>query len=136
VLGGAGLAIANGLVDLERDARGGRRAVAVTLGRGRAWVLHALLIGGAASLAVVLAPLVPTGPGGGGGAALDPLRVLRLGGVLLGVGFIALGALALAARRAGIRERGWELEAVGVACIGLGWLAGTAGAAAGGGAGV
>lgn len=132
VLGGAGLAIANGLVDLERDARGGRRAVAVTLGRSRAWALHALLIGGAASLAVVLAPTVPAG---GGGAALDPLRVLRVAGVLLGVGLITLGVVALAARRAGIRERGWELEAVGVACLGLGWLAGTAGAAAGGGAG-
>lgn len=137
VLGGAGLAIANGLVDVERDARTGRRAVAVTLGRGRAWALHALLVGVAASLAVVLAPAVPaTVPGGGGGAVLDPLRLLRAAGVLLGVGLIALGMAALAARRAGIRERGWELEAVGVACLGLGWLAGTAGAAAAGGAGV
>jgi hypothetical protein len=32
----------------------------------------------------------------------------------------------VSARRPGLRERGWELEAIGTAIIGLGWLAGTA----------
>ena len=54
------------------------------------------------------------------------LRTVRFAGVLVGLGALGLGALALAANRAGIRERGWELEAVGVAGVGIGWLAGTA----------
>ena len=44
----------------------------------------------------------------------------------VGIGLLALGAACLAARRASVRERGWELEALGVAGLGLGWLAGTA----------
>ena len=57
---------------------------------------------------------------------LGVLRTLRFGGVLVGLGALILGALALADNRAGIRERGWELQAVGVAGVGIGWLAGTA----------
>jgi len=44
----------------------------------------------------------------------------------------------LGARRANVREHGWELEALGTAALALGWLAGVASvaaAAAGGGAG-
>jgi hypothetical protein len=68
------------------------------------------------------------------GLSLEVLRTLRLIGVGAGIALIALGAGALAATRAGVRERGWELEAIGVASLGLGWLAGTAAAAGGGGA--
>lgn len=130
VLGGAGLAVANGLVDIERDARGGRKAVAVALGAERAWLAQTVALVAAAALAAAVAPAVP----GGHGGVLDLLRVLRLGGVGLGVVGIAFGAIVLRAASPGIRERGWELEAVGVAALGVGWLAGTA-AAAGGGAG-
>ena len=122
VLAGAGLSIANGLVDVERDARGGRRAVAVTLGRAGAWALQAGFLGVAVGLALVLAPTVPAGTA----ARLDPavLGALRLGGTGLGALLIGLGALALGAGRPAVRERGWELEAVGVAALGLGWLVG------------
>jgi 4-hydroxybenzoate polyprenyltransferase len=138
VLGGAGLAIANGLVDLDRDASAGRHAVAVALGRHRAWLVQTMSLGVAVALAVVVAPSVPgalggqPGPGTVGG--LDVLRLLRLGGIGLGSVAIAVGAAVLRAARPAVREWGWELEAVGVGALGIGWLAGTA-AVAGGGAG-
>lgn len=132
VLGGAGLALANGLVDLERDASAGRGAAAVVIGQRWAWALQTLALAMAAALAVAIAPAVPAGAAG---ADIAVLRLLRIGGIVIGIAALAGGAMALRARRASVRERGWELEAVGVVCLGLGWLAGTAGAAAGGGAG-
>ncbi len=135
---GAALALANGLVDVERDARTQRRAAAVALGFGRAWVAHALLLLVVAAIALVLAPPVAPGVGAGGGAGVVPielLRGLRAWGVGAGLIALGIGAVALRAARPAIRERGWELEAVGVAAIGLGWLAGLAATAeVGGGA--
>jgi hypothetical protein len=61
--------------------------------------------------------------------------VARTAGIGIGLAALALGGLALAARGADIRERGWELEAIGVASVGLAWLAGTAAMVAAGGAG-
>lgn len=132
VLAGAGLALANGLVDIERDRSVNRRAIAVALGRRNAWLAQTLALAAAAVLAVVLAPQV---------AAADArpevavLRAVRVAGVWLGAALLSVGAALLASDRPEVRERGWELEAVGVACHGLGWLAGTAGADEGGGAG-
>ena len=132
VLGGAGLALANGLVDIDRDASVGRRAGAVALGRRWAWILQTLLVATAAGLAVVIAPAVPADAAG---TDLGVLRLLRTLGVALGTAVMPLGVLALASGRATVRERGWELEAIAVACLGVGWLAGTAAAVGGGGPG-
>ena len=136
ILAGAALALANGLVDLERDARVARRTIAVGLGPARTWAIHAGLFAVVAALAVFVAPGVPAIPGpagtdalgapGGLGLTLDTLRLLRNAGVVLGVALIGLGALALRSPQPGVRERGWELEAVGMAGVGIGWLAGTA----------
>jgi 4-hydroxybenzoate polyprenyltransferase len=119
VLAGAALAIANGLVDAERDRDGGRRTVVVWLGEARAWLVHAVLLMALAGLAVVIAPRA-TGSG----------FVLGLGdgevAIALGVGCLAVGAALLRHGRASVRERGWEVEAVGVAGIGIGWVAGVA----------
>ncbi len=141
ILAGAGLAIANGLVDVERDAHVGRTAIAVALGPARAWLAHAGLFLVVVALAVFAAPAVPPAgtvppglPGGSGTVArLDALRALRLVGVVAGIGAILLGALALRSLSARIRERGWELEALGVGAIGIAWLAGTASSTGGGG---
>ena len=122
VLAGAGLALANGLVDIDRDGQAGRQAIAVALGRRATWALQTLILGVAATLAVLLAPGVA--PGGEG--TVPTMRLVRDGGALLGVVALVLGAIVLFARRAGLRERGWELEAAAVACLGLSWLAGTA----------
>jgi len=125
VLAGAALALANGIVDAERDSGSGRPATVVRLGRRRAWIVQSVVLAVAAGLAVVLAP--GGGVAGAGSAAAAPAAVLglvRTWGLLLGCVGIALGGVVLASPRAGIRERGWELEAVGVAALGIGWLAG------------
>jgi 4-hydroxybenzoate polyprenyltransferase len=124
IVAGAGLALANGLVDVDRDGRVDRRGIAVALGRRRAWLAQTIALGTAAVLALAWAPSVD---GGSPGSWLEVLRWIRAGGVTLGVGLLAAGAAALASGRADRRERGWELEAVGVAAIGLGWIAGAAG---------
>src|SRR6185369_11893209 len=125
VLAGTALALANGIVDAERDSGSGRPATVVRLGRRRAWIVQSVVLAVAAGLAVVLAP--GGGVSGAGSAAAGPAAVLglvRTWGLLLGCVGIALGGVVLASPRAGIRERGWELEAVGVAALGIGWLAG------------
>lgn len=127
VLAGAGLSIANGIVDVDRDGRTGRQAASVQLGRSRAWVLHGLLLGAAAALALVLAPTVQPG----GPPERELLRIARTAGFALGLASLVAGGVTLAAGRAGLRERGWELEAMGVAGLGLGWLAAVAAAAGG-----
>ena len=70
-----------------------------------------------------------------GGSLEGLLRKIRLGGIGLGIVALALGSIALRAADPGNRERGWELAAIGVAALGVGWLAGTAAAAGGGAAG-
>jgi 4-hydroxybenzoate polyprenyltransferase len=124
VLAGGGLALANGLVDVERDERGGRSSIVVRLGRHRAWLLQTVALGCAAALAIALAP------GGSPGRTIAgvPLGEVRQWGVILGSAALALGAPVLLAARASIRERGWELEAVGVVGLGVGWIAGVAAA--------
>jgi 4-hydroxybenzoate polyprenyltransferase len=142
VVAGAALALGNGLVDLERDAETGRPAAAVALGTQRAWLLHVLLLVVVSVLAVFVAPAsppspgVPSGTGGlgsGGVLPLAALQWLRTWAVAVGIAALGCGAVAVRAQRPGIRERGWELEALGIACAGVGWLAGTAASVGGGG---
>jgi 4-hydroxybenzoate polyprenyltransferase len=118
VLAGFGLALGNGLVDVERDAATGRRGIVVTVGARIAWLVQSSVIGLVVLLAAFLAPPVLS--------STEVLDAVRSAGIPLGAIAIALGAAALRARSAGIRERGWELEAVGVAAVGVAWLAGTA----------
>lgn len=132
VLGGAGLALANGLADIERDMSAGRATIAVRLGARRAWLLQTLVLGTAAVLAALIAPAVPVGATG---EALGILPILRVAGLWLAIAALVVGAGALRSSRAEVRERGWELEAIGVTGLGIGWLAGTAAVVAIGGAG-
>jgi 4-hydroxybenzoate polyprenyltransferase len=133
VLAGAALILANGTVDLERDTLAGRATIPVRLGRTVAWALHAALFGVAIAVASISAPHF-AGPGG---PEVVPgvLGVTSTVGLRLGALMVAAGAVLLAAKTPGIRERGWELEGVGTAALGIGWLAGVAGLA-GGGAGI
>jgi 4-hydroxybenzoate polyprenyltransferase len=130
-LAGGGLIVGNGLVDLERDERAGRPTAAVRFGRQRAWLGHTVALGIATTMAILLAP-------GAAGSAVDPrggemVDLVRSFGVPLGAVVIAVGAALLQARAPTARERGWELEAIGTAVVGLAWLAGTALTAGGGG---
>jgi 4-hydroxybenzoate polyprenyltransferase len=121
ILAGAGLALANGLADLERDAAAGVETAAVRLGPARAWAVHASLIVAAIGLAFVSLPRAGAGAGLAGN-----LSVLSL---VLGVVLVAVGLVVGRGRGPGLRERAWELEAMGVAVFGAGWVAAVAASA-------
>jgi 4-hydroxybenzoate polyprenyltransferase len=129
VIAGGALMVGNALVDVERDALAGKATVVVRFGRRAAWLAHAAALAGAVALALAVAPGgdagVPTS-GGGKEQAVALLNQVRTLGVPLGGALIGVGVWLLAMSRATVRERGWELEAVGTAVLGLGWLAGTA----------
>jgi 4-hydroxybenzoate polyprenyltransferase len=109
-LAGAALAIANALADVERDRAGGTESVATRLGPRQAWWAHAILHAAVVGLAMIgLAWL------GGTGAGL--LAVVGSAAV------VVAGSALSASGRAGLRERGWELEAVGVGLMGVAWIA-------------
>jgi 4-hydroxybenzoate polyprenyltransferase len=124
---GAALALSNGLVDLERDASSGRRTVAVTLGARKAWLANVALLAAVGAAAVALAPTAAAGRAGFPDD--DVLPGLRTWGVALGLVVLAIGAVALRAEPPALRERGWELQAIGVGAVGIGWLAGIAASA-------
>jgi len=110
ILAGGGLMLANGLADLERDLAAGVRTAAVALGQW-AWAVDASAMAAVVALAWLLAP----------STAGSLLAATSLGTVLA-----ILGVVLSAARSPGRRERGWELQAAGVAALGLAWIAGIA----------
>jgi len=103
ILAGAGLSISNGLADLERDQAGGSDSIVVHLGRSAAFALHAGLLAAAAAIALILGP---------------PARPL----LWVGMVGVAGGIVAGWSGRPSRRERAWELEAIGVALLGAGWI--------------
>ena len=115
VLAGAALAIANARVDIGRDAAAGQTSIAGTLGADRSWWVATGLL--AAALAIALGSLLTTEAIGGGSAP-------TIAGILLavGAGVVGLGAALGRARDPARLERAWELQAVGVAAVGLGWV--------------
>jgi 4-hydroxybenzoate polyprenyltransferase len=121
-LAGIALAVGNALVDVERDRASGTLTPATELGPARAWTLAAALYGVVIGLALGSIALASP-PAGPGGAAAGP------GAAATALGSIGIVAgLALArSRSASRRERGWELQAVGVAALGAGWLLAVAG---------
>jgi 4-hydroxybenzoate polyprenyltransferase len=108
---GAALAIANAIADADRDRDTGVGSVAVTLGTEGAWRIHAVLQ--VLVFAVALASL-----------ALAQGTVLPLTAVAGGGLLVALGAALCRSSRASRRERGWELEAIGIGVAAIGWFAG------------
>ncbi|MBF8289670.1 MAG: UbiA prenyltransferase [Chloroflexi bacterium] len=116
MLGGAGLAIGNALVDLGTDARAGAKSIAVRLGHARAWGFHALALVSALGLALATLP-VPSPP--------PVMALVMIGAAALGTGIFALLLGWRAGRRAMVRL-GWQVEALGIAALGVGWLAGLA----------
>jgi 4-hydroxybenzoate polyprenyltransferase len=120
-LAGAGLALANGLADEERDRSVGSATAAVRLGPRRTWLAQAGLLVGA------VATIVAARPGAllGSGATSPPLGgVLIAGGIAVLLVGVVIGAASLTrSGGAQVRERAWELEAVGIALVAAGWLA-------------
>jgi 4-hydroxybenzoate polyprenyltransferase len=110
VAAGAALAIANSLVDVERDRAAGASSVAAALGEERArGVATALLVGIAVAAALSSFAL--------GGVAIAAVIV----GV---VGCLPVLATWLArSPDPGRRELGWRAEAIGLGVLAVAWLA-------------
>jgi 4-hydroxybenzoate polyprenyltransferase len=109
VASGAALAIANALVDVERDRAAGVSSIAIALGPRRAWILQAGLL-----LLVGIAAIVSVRPLGG-----SPEGAI---GVALGAIVPIVGVVIGRSGGLGRRERAWELEAIGVAILGIAWM--------------
>ncbi|MEO8470469.1 MAG: UbiA family prenyltransferase [Chloroflexota bacterium] len=108
MLAGAGLAIGNGLIDLDLDAARGRRTTAVALGRAASWAVHALALIAAIAAALTLMP--------SGGGASGP------GLLMVGAGTVLVGMVGLAVRIPAVPRLAWAIEAIGIALIGLAWV--------------
>jgi 4-hydroxybenzoate polyprenyltransferase len=109
VVAGAALAIANALADIERDRAAGTVSVATALGAGRAWAVQAGLIGVVVGAALTSAALLAAPAG----------RLL----LVAIAGFVPVAGLAFGRGGGADRlERAWQLEAVGVAALGLAWI--------------
>lgn len=102
-LAGAGLSISNGLADLERDRSAGADSVAVRLGQRRAASVQSVLLLAAIGIALLAGP---------------PPRPLLVAGLSIVIAGLVVGWSGGPVRR----ERAWELEAVGVALLGAGWI--------------
>ena len=110
VAGGAALAIANSLVDVERDRAAGVSSVALALGQGSARAVEVVLLGGIAVAAVVSVA-------GFGGSRETALIV----GLLASVPVVATG-LARSAEPARL-ELAWRAEAIGLGVLAIAWIA-------------
>jgi 4-hydroxybenzoate polyprenyltransferase len=116
VVAGTALAIANSMVDIERDRAAGRTSVAARLGHRRAaWVAAGLF--GAVTIAAGLS-LIAAEPGRGESSWLQPSAValaVALGG---GAAFAALAT----ARHPERAETAWRIEAVAIAVLAVLWI--------------
>jgi 4-hydroxybenzoate polyprenyltransferase len=109
VAAGAALAIANSLVDVDRDRAAGVSSVAVALGEGTARAVSSVLLGAIAVAAVASA--------------------FAFGGRIVAIAIIALlGGLPVAAagfarrRDPARRELAWRVEAVGLGLLAVAWI--------------
>jgi 4-hydroxybenzoate polyprenyltransferase len=110
---GTALAIANAIVDMERDLHAGDRSIALALGAGRAaalvLALHAVvMVLAVATVAVLGAPV-------GWVAAVLGASLAPLGGAALGIAAAGRGGH-------GLRELAWEIQAVGTGLLAVAWL--------------
>jgi 4-hydroxybenzoate polyprenyltransferase len=112
-LAGPLVSLANGLVDLEADARTGRAGLAVRLGPRRGWWVLAALTATTYGLAwMSLLALAPWPPAPG------PVLI-----ALVGTAIALAGLAGSASREARRREAGWLLGAVGLGALGVAWVA-------------
>lgn len=117
MLAGAALALGNGVADEARDRAAGIRTAPVVLGRARAVALTALGLAGTVTIALALGPAL----GGGEGRVPGSWRTVAMA---LSAGVMGVGLVLSTRPSAALRERGWELEALGVAILAVAWLAG------------
>lgn len=108
-LAGPALALANGLVDHDRDRTAGARTVVVRLGRRRALATMAALLIAIHGLAWLT-------------VATHRLEVLAVSSVASGLA--VLGIWLTSTGNAARRERGWQVQAVAIALLAAGWFLG------------
>ena len=118
MLAGGGLAVGNSLADVEADRAAGVPSVAVRLGRRDAAGLHGLALAAAAALTAVSLPP---------GAAPEAWALVIAGAATVGAGIATVG------RAAGsdLARVGWQVEAVGIAVLGIGWVVALVGSGVG-----
>ena len=109
VAAGAAVAIANALVDVERDRAAGASSIASALGPRRAWTVQAGLVVAVVAVAVASAALLD--------ASTAEILAVAAAGVLPVAG-LGLGRGGGPDRR----ERAWQLEAIGLAVMGVVWI--------------
>ncbi len=110
---GAALAIANAIVDMERDEASGITSIALALGARRAAVIVVLLH--LVVAVVALATAVALGAPAGWVVAVLVTAAGPLGGAVLGL-------VAALREGTGYRELAWEIQAVGTGLLGVAWL--------------
>jgi 4-hydroxybenzoate polyprenyltransferase len=110
---GTALAIANAIVDVERDTEAGRESIATALGPLRAGLVVVLLHGVVVTLALATAGLL--GAPAGWMAAVAAAAGAPLTGAVVGL----VGA---ARNSPGIREVAWEIQAIGTGLLAVAWL--------------
>ena len=110
VLAGTALACSNALADIERDRSAGTATIATALGAPATWRL------GAACQAVVVLVALATILGRGDARAASAGIA---GALVIGAG-LGFGRAADPWRR----ERGWELQGLGLGLLAIAWLAG------------
>lgn len=114
-LAGPTLQLANGLVDAERDFRGGALGLVARLGRRRAWWVLAVLQLVINTLAVAI-------------LFADPLSSPASRAPVMAAAALALIGLVLSSARSTVtREWGWRCQAVALAVLAVGWLSWAAG---------
>lgn len=108
-IAGPMLQLANGLVDLERDAELGIPAPVIRLGRRRSLAVLGILV--AAVYGATWVSLV------GARVPAESLAVIAAGSV------IAVAGIRLSAEsRPSLRERGWQAQAIALALLAAGWV--------------
>ena len=110
LLAGAVLAVANALADIDRDRQAGVASVATILGRPRALAATA-----AGLVFLQLTVVLSSAAAGMAGAALPA--------ELAGVAVSLVGLRLSASPNEQVGRLGWEVQALGIAAMGAGWLA-------------
>ncbi len=108
VLAGAALAIGNALVDHGLAGASGGATFADRWGPRRAWAVHAAALSGGAGLAIGWLP---------SSQSSGEIAIVVVGVLLAVVGMIALRVADQRRRRLA-----WQVEAFGVAVLGIGWF--------------
>lgn len=115
MVAGAGLALGNAAVDVERDRAVGVSSVATAVGWRRAAAGAVLLTTAVAGVAVTSLLIL---------GAAGPLLLL----VVVGGAVAVAGAFRIRRTIATDRETGWKVQAAGIAVLGAGWIAAVAAA--------